>query len=1036
MRSQKSKGRPGIVPLDTCAVDLRPSELKPSQTYSTKNTKTFGKREPGPISSQNSGRKTPAMALQGKQHRRIKSNIVETVFKKMGTKPSTQKIPTDASVKDDSPEQKLQEYSDLDLRGRTEGNESGRPRLDTESRIDELKNEDLSSSHADGKLTPEKETSETQIIKNIKCLNKIFLDSKFSSPPIGSVNIYSNYQSANPTPHSRQPKIPYFDKKAIMSKIEHINKQPPMEIEVAPAAQKLVQANKRSLEATPTNLQRQWKVNQLFESSRVKNAKPGQKDKKHSMHEKPADKGPTKQLENRIKSMNTMNRLSFRESPSKERVPNRTSIKGSFPNEEERPNPRKSPEKLRKTSRLGIQTDKEKSSSEAAKKCHKKNVLSVQISDSTKNMITSMKLPLTFGNKFSSMTPDLSMKNSPTKREEQQIRLPGDRRDQKRAKGTNESTPHLPVDQSRSTSTENIHGYLSKKIGGTPTNAKAPDRWSNNESRKSQPHNSIQARGFTSGPKTANTSNSHAYKKGSTANPSESSLKSKNNPHKKSDADLKASQVPVSAQNSIPSTTPQNQSKPLSCKGNATLRKQLNPNPRMSHGQLQKPSDVEIKIQVFSSKPAAAKKPKEEEPVPVRRKPKPAPTEEQPTVEKRKASPLKEPSAEPREGPEKFEADDSTRRLTTEEEAKSMTVASPVVQEQPRNRKASMVAKIADYFKEPASVFSTNMEFYNMTSLVGEGSFGKVYSAVSVLTGEKVAIKCLDKAKINQRSAKQKVQKEIDIHKRLVHPNIARFFEVFHNEKYIFMVMEFAENGDLFGQIRQSGVLSEGQSKEIIAQIVSGLEACHSQQILHRDIKLDNILLGASGEAKICDFGVSLVMEEGRLAKDQLGTPAYMAPELLHGKGYSGFGSDIWNLGVTLYIMLTGKIPFNSEDIGELQSIILEGRFEFPEEPELSAEVKDLISSILVVDPQARIKLPEIKKHRWFGPGTFEKLYTEYSLWEQPWDHKKILAEIESYGFPSFHIDITMKDQSFNHIYACYVMLSLKAKRERAKPAL
>lgn len=342
-------------------------------------------------------------------------------------------------------------------------------------------------------------------------------------------------------------------------------------------------------------------------------------------------------------------------------------------------------------------------------------------------------------------------------------------------------------------------------------------------------------------------------------------------------------------------------------------------------------------------------------------------------------------------------------------------------------------AKVMQLLKDSLAMemMPSSQNFYMFIKKIGAGAFGKVYSAISFLTGETVAIKCLEKGMIKTSSAKAKVQREIEIHRMMDSFHIIRLLEVFENDTYIFFVMEYADKGDLLGYVRRKGPLSEEQARDIIVQVVIGLESCKAKNVLHRDVKLDNILLTSDGSSKLCDFGISLVMTPGELVFDQSGTPAYIAPELLKGLGYSGFKADIWNLGITLYTMLTGTIPFKCLDVPQLHALILEGKFDFPEEPQLSAEVRDLIRKVLVLDPDERLSLEEVRQHSWFLPGSFEFAANKATaLWEDSKIKSEVKEELETYGFPRKYIDKTIHERTPNLIHACYLMLMLKATKQ------
>jgi MAP/microtubule affinity-regulating kinase len=173
------------------------------------------------------------------------------------------------------------------------------------------------------------------------------------------------------------------------------------------------------------------------------------------------------------------------------------------------------------------------------------------------------------------------------------------------------------------------------------------------------------------------------------------------------------------------------------------------------------------------------------------------------------------------------------------------------------------------------------MEYYRFVKLIGKGAFGKVMLGVHKLTGKQVAIKIIDKDHLQDDFSRKKLLREIYILKKIKHINVIRLLEVFENSKQVLMVMEYAGGGDLLHFVKEKKFLTERQAKPIFRQIIYGLAHIHSRNVLHRDIKLDNILLDQDGGVKICDFGVSKVIDKHKVINDQCGTPAYIAPEVI-----------------------------------------------------------------------------------------------------------------------------------------------------------
>ncbi|XP_011022824.1 PREDICTED: serine/threonine-protein kinase SAPK2-like isoform X2 [Populus euphratica] len=227
------------------------------------------------------------------------------------------------------------------------------------------------------------------------------------------------------------------------------------------------------------------------------------------------------------------------------------------------------------------------------------------------------------------------------------------------------------------------------------------------------------------------------------------------------------------------------------------------------------------------------------------------------------------------------------------------------------------------------------MERYEILKDIGSGNFGVAKLAREITTGELFAVKYIERGqKIDEH-----VQREIMNHRSLKHPNIIRFKEVLLTPTHLAIVMEYADGGELFERICTAGRFSEDEARYFFQQLISGVSYCHSMQICHRDLKLENTLLDGSSASrlKICDFGYSKSSVLHSQPKSTVGTPAYIAPEVLSRKEYDGKIADVWSCGVTLYVMLVGAYPF--------------------EDPEDSRNFRKTIQ---------RITIPEIKTHSWF----------------------------------------------------------------------
>lgn len=177
--------------------------------------------------------------------------------------------------------------------------------------------------------------------------------------------------------------------------------------------------------------------------------------------------------------------------------------------------------------------------------------------------------------------------------------------------------------------------------------------------------------------------------------------------------------------------------------------------------------------------------------------------------------------------------------------------------------------------------------------------------------------------------------------------------------------MEYVSGGELFQHINKRRRLSEREAVKFFQQLISGLDYLHRLNISHRDLKPENLLLDENKTIKIVDFGLSNLMEEGKLLKTPCGSPCYAAPEMISGKRYSGDISDLWSVGIILYVMLCGFLPFDDENNKSLYKKILSGNYEIP--PHVSDKARDLIKKLLTIEPSKRINIKQIKEHSWFN---------------------------------------------------------------------
>jgi|Transcript_40522 serine/threonine protein kinase len=260
-------------------------------------------------------------------------------------------------------------------------------------------------------------------------------------------------------------------------------------------------------------------------------------------------------------------------------------------------------------------------------------------------------------------------------------------------------------------------------------------------------------------------------------------------------------------------------------------------------------------------------------------------------------------------------------------------------------------------------------KLYETLKVLGEGGFGEVHLVKDREHGDLFACKHV---KVEDEEALELLEREVVNHHRLgYHPNIVTFQEVYRAGEELLIVMELCPGGDLYDYVQSKRRLPEDEARSLFIQILKGLYWCHKQGIVNRDIKLDNILMTEDhSQIKICDFGHSKNTLGSSLAKTALGTPGYIAPEVMTSPTtYDGQKADVWSLGCMLYIMLCGKFPFmdKNQDIMAITMKCLKGEYMQP--MHVSEECRAFIQSMLTPDPEKRSSLTELLKHDWIIGG-------------------------------------------------------------------
>ncbi|XP_068108716.1 NUAK family SNF1-like kinase 1 [Hyperolius riggenbachi] len=255
---------------------------------------------------------------------------------------------------------------------------------------------------------------------------------------------------------------------------------------------------------------------------------------------------------------------------------------------------------------------------------------------------------------------------------------------------------------------------------------------------------------------------------------------------------------------------------------------------------------------------------------------------------------------------------------------------------------------------------------YKLLETLGRGTYGKVKKAMDKTTGMMVAVKSIQKDKITDELDRVHLQREIEITALLKHEHIIQVFEVFESSEKIIIVMEYASNGELYDFINNKHQIPESEARRFFRQIVSAVHYCHKNGIVHRDIKLENILLDENLNVKLADFGLSNLYNKNQVLETYCGSPLYASPEIVKGLPYHGPEVDCWALGVLLYALIYGSMPFDNSNYKTLAEQIGSGRYRQP--PHLSGAC-GLIDWMLTVNPARRATIEDIANHWWVNWG-------------------------------------------------------------------
>uniref|UniRef100_A0A3B4BG91 non-specific serine/threonine protein kinase n=1 Tax=Periophthalmus magnuspinnatus TaxID=409849 RepID=A0A3B4BG91_9GOBI len=308
--------------------------------------------------------------------------------------------------------------------------------------------------------------------------------------------------------------------------------------------------------------------------------------------------------------------------------------------------------------------------------------------------------------------------------------------------------------------------------------------------------------------------------------------------------------------------------------------------------------------------------------------------------------------------------------------------------------------------------------FYKIRGEIGSGNFSHVKLGIHALTKDKVAIKILDKTKLDQKTQRL-LSREISSMEKLHHPNIIRLYEVVETLSRLHLVMEYAGGGELYTKITTEGKLSDANSKIVFAQILSAVKHMHENNIIHRDLKAENVFYTSSSCVKVGDFGFSTLSRH---------------------ENYLGVYVDIWALGVMLFFMVSGSMPFRADTVAKLKRCILEGAYTLP--PWVSEPCQRLIRGILQPIPSDRCTVEQMMGCEWLLPVDFPramepfKLDPSYLAESEPSEltdeERDVKASLETLGITSEHILNNQGKDGRSSITGVYRILLHRAHRKRA----
>ena len=315
---------------------------------------------------------------------------------------------------------------------------------------------------------------------------------------------------------------------------------------------------------------------------------------------------------------------------------------------------------------------------------------------------------------------------------------------------------------------------------------------------------------------------------------------------------------------------------------------------------------------------------------------------------------------------------------------------------------------------------------YELIEKLRDGGYSKIYKAKSNYTGDFVAIKAIEKL-VFQESVEDVLLmvRQAEVLKILKHRNLVNLYEIYESQRFFYLIMEYLPNGDLIEQIIKKKRFQEQEALAIFSQLVDALYYMHKNEICHRDIRTEKILFDKKNQPKLVGFSYSTFYSQGKKIRESYGSLCYACPEIIQNDYYNPELADVWSLGVVLYVMVCGYLPFSEDDDNENKNLIINGKVDYP--PQISNKVKDLLKHMLDIDPNKRYTFQKIVRHPWFKPFDEATLTGGCNPYKMiyPVD-ERILKLIVIYGFNKKEVDKDLKQNTFNCRTGLYKQLTNK----------